>query len=64
MPFTIRLCLAAALVTIGWSPLWRQAELFFVDAIQLGLMLGLVVVLTAVTLFIWRWLRGLGEAAA
>ncbi len=64
LPYGPSLCLAAALVTVGWSPLWRQAELFFVDAIQLGLMLGLVVVLTAVTLFIWRWLRGLGEAAA
>ena len=63
LPYGPSLCMAAALVTIFWIPIWQRAEVFFVDAVQLALMLGLVVVLTAVTLFIWRWLRGLGEAS-
>lgn len=64
LPYGPSLCLAAALVTFFWILLWPRVEYFFGDVLQLGLMLGLVVILTAVTLFIWRWLRGLGEMAA
>lgn len=63
LPYGPSLCLAAALITVFWEPFWRLSQDFFVDALQLGLVLGLVVILTAVTLFIWRWLRGLGESA-
>lgn len=64
LPYGPSLCLAAALITVFWRPVWRLSQDFFVDVLQLGLVLGLVVILTAVTLFIWRWLRGLGEPAA
>ena len=58
LPFGPSLCLAAALVTLFWQPVWAWAYVLFDDVVQLGTVLGLVVVLTAVTLFLWRWLRG------
>ena len=57
LPFGPSLCLAAALVTLFWQPVWAWASVLFDDVVQLGTVLGLVVVLTAVTLFLWRWLR-------
>jgi leader peptidase (prepilin peptidase)/N-methyltransferase len=58
LPYGPSLCLAAAVVTVAWRPIWQLTEPFFVDPLQLGMVLGLVVVLTAVTLFIWQRLRG------
>ena len=58
LPFGPSLCLAAVLVTLLWQPVWAWASVFFDDIVQLGTVLGLVVVLTAVTLFLWQWLRG------
>ncbi len=58
LPFGPSLCLAAALVTLFWQPVWAWVSLLFDDVVQLGTVLALVVVLTAVTLFLWRWLRG------
>jgi len=58
LPYGPSLCLAAAIVTVAWQPIWQLTATFFADPLQLGLVLGLVVLLTAVTLFVWRWLRG------
>jgi len=58
LPYGPSLCLAAVIVTIAWRPIWQLTGPFFADPLQLGLVLGLVVVLTAVTLFIWQRLRG------
>ena len=58
LPYGPSLCLAAAVVTIAWQPIWQVTSPFFADPLQLGLVLGLVVVLTALTLFVWQRLRG------
>ena len=57
LPFGPSLCLAAVLVTLLWQPVWAWVSVFFDDIVQLGTVLGLVIVLTAVTLFVWQWLR-------
>jgi leader peptidase (prepilin peptidase)/N-methyltransferase len=58
LPYGPSLCLAAVIVTIAWRPIWQLTASFFADPLQLGLVLGLVVFLTAVTLFVWQRLRG------
>ena len=58
LPFGPSLCLAAVLVTLFWQFVWDWASVLFDDVVQLGMVLGLVVLLTAVTLFLWRWMRG------
>ena len=58
LPFGPSLCLAAVLITLLWQPVWAWAAVLFDDVVQLGTVLGLVVLLTAVTLFLWRWMRG------
>ena len=58
LPFGPSLCLAAVLVTLFWQFVWGWASVLFDDVVQLGTVLGLVVLLTAVTLFLWRWMRG------
>jgi len=58
LPYGPSLCLAAAVVTLAWRPIWQLTSPFFADPLQLGLVLGLVVVLTALTLFVWQRLRG------
>ena len=58
LPYGPSLCLAAVIVTIAWRPIWQLTASFFADPLQLGLVLGLVVLLTAVTLFVWQRLRG------
>ncbi len=58
LPFGPSLCLAAVLVTLFWQCVWDWASVLFDDVVQLGTVLGLVVLLTAVTLFLWRWIRG------
>ena len=58
LPFGPSLCLAAVLITLLWQPVWAWAAVLFDDVVQLGTVLGLVVLLTAVTLFLWQWMRG------
>lgn len=58
LPFGPSLCLAAALVVVAWRPIWRVAALYFEQPGQLTLVVAAVVVLTAVTLSGWRFLRG------
>jgi leader peptidase (prepilin peptidase)/N-methyltransferase len=60
LPFGPSLCLALALVLIAWRPVWRRAGPFFERPGELAAVVGLVIVLTAVSLFVWRRLRGGG----
>jgi len=60
LPFGPSLCLALVLVVVAWAPLWRRAGPFFERPGELAAVVGLVIVLTAVSLFFWRRLRGGG----
>lgn len=60
LPFGPSLCLAAAIVVVTWRPIWQAAAEHFERPDQLALVVAAVVVLTAVTLFVWRLLRGGG----
>jgi len=57
LPFGPSLCLAAVLITLCWQFVWNRFSFVFDDVVQLGSVLTLVVLLTAVTLFIWRLVR-------
>jgi prepilin signal peptidase PulO-like enzyme (type II secretory pathway) len=57
LPFGPSLCLAAVVITLFWQSVWDRFSFVFEDVVQLGTVLILVVLLTAVTLFIWRWVR-------
>lgn len=60
LPFGPSLCLAAAVVAVGWRSLWRTTRVHFEEPAQLALVVATVVVLTAITLSAWRWLRSRG----
>jgi Flp pilus assembly protein protease CpaA len=60
LPFGPSLCLALGLVVVAWAPVWRRTGPFFERPGELGAVVGLVIVLTAVSLFVWRRLRGGG----
>ena len=57
LPYGPSLCLACAAVVVGWSPLWQWAGGPFGQPLELAMVLGAVVVLTAITLFVWQRLR-------
>ena len=57
LPYGPSLCLACAVVIVGWRPLWQWAGGPFMQPLELAMVIGLVVVLTAVTLFVWQRLR-------
>lgn len=58
LPYGPSLCLASVMVIVGWRWLWPLVEGTFADPLLLAVVLGAVVGLTAVTLSVWRWLRG------
>jgi leader peptidase (prepilin peptidase)/N-methyltransferase len=58
LPYGPSLCLASGLVIVAWRPLWRWAEGPFSQPLTLTLVLGTVVVLTALSLAVLRRLRG------
>jgi len=58
LPFGPSLCLAAAIVVVTWRPIWHVAGVHFEAPGQLILVVAAVVALTAITLFLWRSLRG------
>jgi len=60
LPFGPSLCLALGLVVVAWAPVWRRAGPFFERPGELAAVVGLVIALTAVSLFFWRRLRGGG----
>jgi leader peptidase (prepilin peptidase)/N-methyltransferase len=57
LPFGPSLCLAAALVVVGWRPLWQAVAVHFEDPARLAAVVIAVVLLTAITLFAWRLIR-------
>lgn len=59
LPFGPSLCLAAAIVVVAWRPIWQVAGVHFEAPGQLILVVAAVVALTAITLFLWRSLRGI-----
>ena len=59
LPFGPSLCLAAAIVVVAWRPIWQVAGVHFEAPGQLILVVATVVVLTAVTLYLWRSFRGI-----
>jgi len=62
LPFGPSLCLASAFVVIAWRPIWARVGFYFEEPLEMALVVGSVIVLTAVTLSIWQKLRGLPAA--
>lgn len=58
LPFGPSLCLATALVTLGWSPLWERTAAFFERPLDLAAVVGAVIALTGATLWAWHRFRG------
>lgn len=58
LPYGPSLCLASCLVIVAWRPLWQWAGGPFSQPLTLALVLGMVVVLTALSLAVLRRLRG------
>jgi len=57
LPYGPSLCLASVAVIIGWQPLWRRVGGQFSEPLELAVVIGVVVVLTAATLFVWQRFR-------
>ena len=57
LPYAPSLCLASAAVIIGWQPLWRGVGGQCSEPLELAVVIGVVVVLTAATLFVWQRFR-------
>jgi leader peptidase (prepilin peptidase)/N-methyltransferase len=61
LPYGPSLCLASALVVVAWRPLWAVVGRHFAAPLELGLVLAAVVVLTGLTLAVWRrWRESAG----
>lgn len=58
LPYGPSLCLAAVIVVVTWRSLWPRVEGFFAEPATLAAVLVGVVVLTGVTLAVWRRIRG------
>ena len=58
LPYGPSLCLASAAVIVGWRPLWQWAGPAFAQPLELAVVIGAVVLLTAATLFAWSRIRG------
>lgn len=58
LPYGPSLCLAAVVVVVAWRPLWDQVGSFFSDPLLLAVVLAAVVLLTAIALSVWQWVRG------
>jgi leader peptidase (prepilin peptidase)/N-methyltransferase len=59
LPFGPSLCLATALVIVGWRPIWAAAGPQFTRPVELVTVVVLVIGLTAITLWGWQRLRGI-----
>ncbi len=59
LPFGPSLCLGLAVVVVGWRPLWDMAAPQFERPLDMAVVVGLVIVMTAVTLWAWARFRGL-----
>lgn len=58
LPFGPSLCLGAASVVVAWRPIWERTAVTFEQPLMLALVAVAVVVLTAVSLFVLRRIRG------
>jgi leader peptidase (prepilin peptidase) / N-methyltransferase len=58
LPFGPSLCLASVLVVVCWRWVWPWGEPAFADPLLLLVVMAVVVALTALTLAIWRRIRG------
>jgi prepilin signal peptidase PulO-like enzyme (type II secretory pathway) len=59
LPFGPSLCLALAIVVVGWRSLWEMASPQFERPMDMAIVTGLVIVMTAITLWAWARFRGL-----
>lgn len=57
LPFGPSLCLGAAVVVVGWRPLWGRTEPLFERPLEMAAVVVAVIVLTAVTLWAWHRIR-------
>lgn len=57
LPYGPSLCLASGAVIVGWRPLWQWAEGPFTQPFDLAVVIVAVVILTAITLFVWQRFR-------
>jgi len=57
LPFGPSLCLGSAAVVVWWRPLWNAGGEAFERPHELLLVVGLVIVLTAASLWVWSRIR-------
>jgi leader peptidase (prepilin peptidase) / N-methyltransferase len=57
LPFGPSLCLGLVIVVVAWQRLWDAASPQFERPLELALVAGLVIGLTAITLWAWARLR-------
>ena len=57
LPFGPSLCVGSAAVVVWWRPLWERTAVFFDRPQDLAIVVGAVIVLTAMTLWIWHQIR-------
>jgi len=58
LPFGPSLCLAIVFVVVTWRSLWEQAAPFFERPGELAVVVAAIIVLTALSLFVWNRVRG------
>ncbi len=58
LPFGPSLCLGLAIVVVGWRPVWDMASPQFERPLDMVVVAGLVITMTAATLWVWARLRG------
>jgi len=58
LPFGPSLCLGLGLVILAWRPIWAASAPQFERPLEMGLVVAVVIVMTALTLWAWSRLRG------
>lgn len=58
LPFGPSLCLGLGLVIVAWRPIWNAAGPQFARPLEMAVVVGLVIGMTALTLWGWARLRG------
>jgi len=58
LPFGPSLCVGLAVVVLGWRPLWAAAGPQFERPLEMAIVVTLVILMTAATLWAWTRLRG------
>lgn len=62
LPFGPSLCLASGLLVVGWPLAWNRVAVFFEQPLLLFTVMGMIVVLTGLSLAVWSGLRHRGGA--